>query len=172
MIIYLGADHRGFALKEELKAFLFDRGYDVVDMGNEVEEEGDDYPDFAAAVADAVSNNPVEDRGIVICGSGVGVDIVANKFIDIRSALISNSDQAKAARNDDDANVLALAADFLDADTAKAIVDAFIETAYDGAEHHQRRIDKITELELGPIVGESAEEAEDAPENEEKENTT
>ncbi|KKU89334.1 MAG: Ribose 5-phosphate isomerase B [Candidatus Wolfebacteria bacterium GW2011_GWA2_47_9b] len=129
MIIYLGADHRGFALKEELKAFLFDRGYDVVDMGNEVEEEGDDYPDFAAAVADAVSNNPVEDRGIVICGSGVGVDIVANKFIDIRSALISNSDQAKAARNDDDANVLALAADFLDADTAKAIVDAFIETA-------------------------------------------
>lgn len=160
MIIYLGADHRGFALKEELKAYLADGGYDAIDMGNEIQEPGDDYPDFAAAVADAVSNNPIEDRGIVICGSGVGVDIVANKFIDIRSALALGEDQIKAARADDDVNVLALAADFIPADAAKSIVRAFLETAYDGAENHQRRIDKITELELGPIVGESSEDEE------------
>ncbi len=153
MIIYIGADHRGFALKETLKGHLTDGGYEVVDMGNDILEEGDDYPDFAAAVADAVSNNPFEDRGIVICGSGVGVDIVANKFFDIRSALAFNEDQVKAARTDDDVNVVALAADFIDEDTAKAIASAFLDTEYDGAEQHQRRIDKITELELGPIAG-------------------
>lgn len=158
MIIYIGADHRGFALKEMLKGYLSDGGYEMVDLGNDILEEGDDYPDFAAAVADAVSNNPFEDRGIVICGSGVGVDIVANKFIDIRSALVANADQIKAARTDDDVNVLALAADFIDEDAAKAIMDAFLTTEYDGAEQHQRRIDKITELELGPITGEASEE--------------
>lgn len=158
MVTYIAADHRGFALKEELKAYLTDGGYDVVDLGNDIQEEGDDYPDFAIAVADAVSNNPAEDRGIVICGSGVGVDIVANKFIDIRSALVSSEDQVKAARTDDNVNVLALAADFTEVNAAKAIARAFLETAYDGTEHHQRRLDKITELELGPIVGETPEE--------------
>lgn len=158
MTIYIGADHRGFALKEVLKEYLIGSGQEVIDMGNDILEEGDDYPDFAAAVADAVSNNPAEDRGIVICGSGVGVDIVANKFIDIRSALVFTEEQVKAARTDDDVNVLALAADFTDEEIAKAIVDEFISTEYDGAEHHQRRIDKITELELGPIMGEIPEE--------------
>lgn len=158
MIIYIGADHRGFALKELLKGHLTDGGYEVVDMGNDVLEDGDDYPDFASAVADAVANNPSEDRGIVICGSGVGVDIVANKFIDIRSALAVNADQIKAARTDDDVNVLALAADFLDEETAKSIATAFIATEYDEAEQHQRRIEKITELELGPIMDGAPEE--------------
>lgn len=152
MIIYIGADHRGFALKELLKGHLVDGGYEVVDMGNAVLEDGDDYPDFAIEVANAVSANPFEDRGIVICGSGVGVDIVANKFPDVRSALVASADQIRAARTDDDVNVLALAADFLDEATAKNIAVAFIETEYDGAAHHQRRIDKITDLELGPIV--------------------
>lgn len=160
MIIYIGADHRGFALKESLKGYLVDGGYDVVDVGNDVFEEGDDYPDFAAAVADGVSDNPFEDRGIAICGSGVGVDIVMNKFIDIRSALAGSVDQIHAARNDDDVNVLSLAADFIDEDTAKEIATEFIETPYDGAEQHQRRINKITELELGPILGEVPEESE------------
>ncbi len=164
MIIYIGADHRGFALKETLKGHLTDGGYEVVDMGNDILEEGDDYPDFAAAVADAVSNNPFEDRGIVICGTGVGVDIVANKFIDIRCALAGKADQTTAARTDDDVSMLALAANFTEEATANEIVDAFINTEYDGAEHHQRRIDKITELELGPIVGETPEEPEEEQE--------
>lgn len=158
MIIYLGADHRGFALKEELKAYLVDGGYEVVDMGNEVPEPGDDYPDFAAAVADAVSANPSEDRGIVLCGSGVGMAIVANKFIDIRCALAGSVEQVRAARTDDDVNMLALGADFTEEALARDIVKEFIEAEYDGSEYHQRRIDKITELELGPIMGESPEE--------------
>lgn len=166
MIIYIGADHRGFALKEVLKGHLVDGGYDVVDVGNDVLDEGDDYPDFAAAVADGVSDNPFEDRGIAICGSGVGVDIVMNKFIDIRSALVGSEDQIHAARNDDDVNVLSLAADFIDENTAKAIVTEFIETPFDGAEQHQRRINKITELELGPILGETPTEEEEAPQEE------
>lgn len=162
MIIYLGADHRGFALKDSLKGYLTDGGYDVVDLGNDILEEGDDYPDFAAVVADAISANPFEDRGIVICGSGVGVDIVANKFVDVRCALGFNEDQIRAARTDDDVNMLALAADFIDADTAHTIAKEFIDTQYDGAENHQRRIDKITELELGPLTGESPETNEEA----------
>lgn len=168
MIIYIGADHRGFALKEVLKAHLTDSGNEVVDMGNEVLEDGDDYPDFAIEVANAVSSNPFEDRGIVICGSGVGVDIVANKFPDVRSALVASVDQIRAARTDDNVNVLALAADFIDEATAKDIAVAFIEAEYDGAEHHQRRIDKITDLELGPIVGDTDEEggAEEGPDDE------
>ena len=167
MIIYIGADHRGFALKETIKAHLIDTGMEVVDLGNDILEEGDDYPDFAAAVADAVSMNPEEDRGIVLCGSGVGVDIVANKIIDIRSALALSADQIRAARTDDNVNVLALAADFLDEAGAKQIVTTFIETEYDEAEQHQRRIDKITELELGPMTGESSLETEAvAPEEE------
>ncbi len=161
MIIYLGADHRGFALKESLKAYLTDGGYEVIDLGNDIREDGDDYPDFAAAVAGAVSDNPFEDRGIVICGSGVGVDIVANKFIDIRSALAGSVEQIRAARTDDDVNILSLAADFVDESAAKDIAKEFIEVQYDGAEQHQRRIDKITELELGPIVGEAPEEGEE-----------
>ena len=162
MIIYIGADHRGFALKEMLKAHLTDIGNEVVDMGNETLEDGDDYPDFAIEVANAVSSNPFEDRGIVICGSGVGVDIVANKFPDVRSALVASADQIRAARTDDNVNVLALAADFTDEATAKSIAAAFVETEYDGAEPHQRRIDKITDLELGPIVSGPDEEAPEA----------
>lgn len=169
MIIYIGADHRGFALKESLKERLTDGGYEIVDLGNDIYEEGDDYPDFAVVVADAVSNNPFEDRGIVICGSGAGVAIVANKFIDIRCALAGSVDQIHAARTDDDVNMLALAADFIDEDTATEIAKEFIDTPYDGAENHQRRIDKITELELGPIMGESpSEEILDDTEEEEE----
>ncbi|EKD24162.1 MAG: hypothetical protein ACD_81C00090G0002 [uncultured bacterium] len=168
MIIYIGADHRGFALKEVLKGHLIDAGQEVVDMGNDILEEGDDYPVFATAVADAVSDNPFEDRGILICGSGVGVDIVANKFIDLRCALTASVEQIKAARTDDDVNVLALAADFIEEETAKNIATAFIETPYDGAENHQRRIDMITELEIGS-VGEEAPEEETEPVTEEDE---
>ena len=92
MIIYIGADHRGFKLKETLKQFLQREGYTVNDMGNTEYLEGDDYPDFAKLVAQKVSANPADSRGIVICASGVGVDIVANKFPNVRSALGFNPD--------------------------------------------------------------------------------
>src|SRR3990167_2156290 len=107
MKIYLGADHRGFQLKEELKQFL-ETNYDVEDCGAFEKIESDDYTDFAIKVAEKVSSNEGS-RGIVICGSGVGVDITANKFPKIRCGLGINREQIKAARNDDDVNVLALA---------------------------------------------------------------
>lgn len=148
MLIYIGADHRGFNLKETLKKFLKDQGYEVVDVGNEVYDENDDYPDFAALVSRAISQGPVNCRGILICGSGVGVDIVANKFKGVRSALVNIPDQAYLSRNDDDTNVLSLAADFLSEDDAKKILSTFLQTPFSGKENYRRRLGKIRQLEI------------------------
>jgi len=143
MTIYLGADHRGFKLREHLKRSLVDAGYTVVDLGNTVLDASDDYPDFARAVAVKVAELPTENRGIVICGSGVGMDIVSNKTPGIRAAYGMSPVEVQAARKDDDVNVLALAADFTDEAAAFAMTKAFLETPFDGEERHQRRIDKI-----------------------------
>src|SRR3989338_6227342 len=102
MLIYIGADHQGFNLKEALKNFLKNQGYEVVDVGNLEYNELDDYPDFAKLVARAVSQDPSNRKGIVICGSGVGVDMVANKFDGARSALVNNIEQAVLSRQDED----------------------------------------------------------------------
>src|SRR3989304_7052651 len=110
MLIFIGSDHRGFRLKEILKQFLAREGYEVVDKGNAVYDEKDDYPDFAKEVAGGVNADPGLRRGILICGSGVGVDVVANRFPRVRSGLAISSDQVFAARHDDDINVLSLAA--------------------------------------------------------------
>jgi len=147
MLIYIGADHKGFQLKESLKKFLKDKGYEVVDVGNNHYDENDDYPDFAKLVARAISQDPFNRRGILICGSGIGMDIVANKFKNVRSALVSNSDQAYLSRNDDDANVLSLAADFLDEEQAQKILTTWLVTPFSNKEHHKRRLEKITEIE-------------------------
>ncbi|MEX2033059.1 MAG: RpiB/LacA/LacB family sugar-phosphate isomerase [Candidatus Colwellbacteria bacterium] len=147
MIIYIGADHRGFKLKETLKQFLQESGYTVSDLGNTQYFEGDDYPDFAKLVAQKVSADPQNSRGILICGSGVGVDIVANKFPNIRSALGFSPDQVVEARSDDDVNVLALAADFLEEDEAKKIVSVWLQTPFDGDLRDKRRIEKIRQID-------------------------
>ena len=147
MIIYIGADHRGFKLKESLKQFLQGEGYTVSDLGNNEYLETDDYPDFAKLVAQKVSVNPTDGRGIVICGSGVGVDVVANKFPNVRSALGFSPDQVMEARSDDDVNVLALAADFLEEDVVKKIVSVWLQTPFDGDEWDKRRIEKIRQID-------------------------
>lgn len=147
MLIYIGADHRGLQLKEALKKSLKDQGYEVVDVGNDHYDENDDYPDFAKLVARAVSQEPVNRRGILICGSGVGVDIVANKFKGVRSALVNNSDQAYLSRNDNNSNVLSLAADFLNEDDAKKILGTFLQTPFAGEGKFQRRLQKINQIE-------------------------
>jgi len=147
MLIYIGADHKGFQLKESLKKFLKDKGYEVVDVGNNHYDENDDYPDFAKLVARAISQDPFNRRGILICGSGIGMDIVANKFKNVRSALVSNSDQAYLSRNDDDANVLSLAADFIDEEQAQKILTTWLVTPFSNKEHHKRRLGKITSIE-------------------------
>jgi ribose 5-phosphate isomerase B len=148
MLIYIGADHRGFALKQVLKSYLGSVGYEVIDMGNNKLDENDDYPEFALRVAKEVSRDPSLGEGIVICGSGVGMDVVANKFRNVRCSLCFSPNQAMAARNDDNANILSIPADFIDEDVAKKIVSVWLQTKFDGADNHARRIKQIGEIEL------------------------
>ncbi len=147
MLIYIGADHRGFKLKESLKNYLKESGYEVVDVGNADYDQADDYPDFAALVGRKISLDPDNSKGILICGSGVGVDIAANKFKNVRSALAINSDQAMASRNDDNANVLSLGADYINEESAKKIVSIWLQTSFSGEERHNRRLEKVKKLE-------------------------
>lgn len=147
MLIFIGADHRGFNLKEKIKKELTDSGYEVIDSGNDRHEEGDDYVDFALKVAKEVSLEPTSRRGVLVCGSGVGVDIVANKVRGVRSALCFSPEQAMASREHDDANVLSLPSDFLDEDTANRIVFSWLQAKFDGKEDHQRRLDKLSRIE-------------------------
>lgn len=145
-MIYLGADHRGFELKERLKKLLIDEGYDVTDLGNDHLDPGDDYVDFAKRVAEATAEDP-QNRGILLCGSGAGVDMVANKIDGIRSALVFDVARAIQAREHEDANVISLPADTLDEEMTQKIVEAFLKTEFSGEERHQRRLEKMEEVE-------------------------
>jgi len=147
MIIYIGADHRGFQLKEALKQSLIDNGYTVNDVGNSSYDESDSFVDFSSAVAQKVTADLYNSKGVVICGSGVGVDIVANRFPSIRCALGFSPDQAMASRSDDDANVLAIAADFVDLEQAKKIVGIWLQTPFSEEERYKTRIQAISELD-------------------------
>lgn len=153
MVIYLGADHRGFQLKESLKKYLVDSAYEVEDATPNF-SDGDDYPDAAKAVVQKVIKNLDNSKGILICGSGAGVDIVANKFKHIRSVLGLSNDQVFDSRHDDNVNILSLAADFTSYDSAKSMVKIFLETKYaENEERFRRRIAKILEIErdnIGP----------------------
>lgn len=147
MVIYLGADHQGFKLKEYIKRVLGELGYSVADIGNSQCDEKDHYPYFAGLVAKKVSEAPESSRGIVICGSGVGMDIVANKFPNVRCALAMTPDQAFDSRNDDDVNMLALAAKHIEPDAAKKILITWLETPFSNEPQHLERIQSIFALE-------------------------
>ncbi|HVZ10808.1 MAG TPA: RpiB/LacA/LacB family sugar-phosphate isomerase [Candidatus Paceibacterota bacterium] len=144
-MIFIGADHRGFKLKEVLKDYFDEMGIEYEDMGAFEYDETDDFPQFAKSVAEQI--HEPDDRGIVICGSGVGVDEVANKIPGIRAGLAMNREQIKAARHDDDINILALAADFTSEEDAKAIVKVFLGTDFSGEERHKRRINQIEDMD-------------------------
>ena len=146
-MIYLAADHRGFRLKESLKALLLAEGHAVEDVGALALDSGDDYPDFAAAAAKKIAAGPAKHKGILLCGSGHGVDIVANKFKGVRAALCWNADVARQSRAHDDANVLVFAADWLDENNAKEIVRVWLATPFSGEERHRRRLEKINQVE-------------------------
>ena len=152
-MIYLACDHRGFRLKEEIKRFLLDQGYQVEDVGALLYDTGDDYPDFAAAAAEKIAASPVEHKGIFLCGSGHGVDIMANKYRGIRAALCWNAGVAKQSREHDDANVLVLPADWLDELAAKEIVSVWLGTSFTGEDRHIRRLKKIEETEARNFCG-------------------
>jgi ribose 5-phosphate isomerase B len=147
MIIYIGADHKGFNLKESLKKYLQDNGYAVKDMGNTIMDPDDDYPDFAGPVAEKVSMNPDGSKGMLLCGSGVGVDVVANKFPRIRSALAFSPDHAFLSRKDDNSNVLSLPADLIDDQAAKMIAATWLQTPFSEEVKYKRRIAKIGDIE-------------------------
>ncbi len=143
MLIYIGADHQGFEFKEKVKEFLTTKDYKVVDLGNDHYDENDDYPDFAELVAEKVSEDLENNRGILFCRSGAGMDIVANKFKDIRSVLGFDKEQASLTRNDDDTNVLVIPAGFVDFKKAKEIIEIWLNTPFSGEERHKRRLEKI-----------------------------
>lgn len=147
MTIYIGTDHRGFNLKEHLKVVLKNGGYDVVDLGAMTYDKDDDFPVFARLVAEKVGAAPETDRGILICGSGFGMDIAANKYKNIRAVLPMSADHAYKARHDDNANVLSIAADFTDEETAERIVTAFLTAEFAKEDRYTRRIEEIHESE-------------------------
>ncbi len=146
-MIYLGTDHRGFQLKEALKQYLTQQEYEVEDLGALEYDKDDDYPDFAQAVAAKVAENPEEDKGILVCGSGHGADMVANKFRGVRAALCFNRRVAIQSKEHEEANVLVLASDWIEEREAKEIVDAWLSSRFDGADRNIRRLGKIREIE-------------------------
>ena len=146
-MIFIGSDHGGFQKKEDIKRLLNEMGVEFVDMGNTQYDANDDYPDFARAVAEEVSQSPDEHKGIVLCRSGVGVDIVANKFSGVRSALVSTEEMARFSRLHDNTNVLALAADYLTETEAIHVTQIWLQTPFSGEERHVRRLKKIAEIE-------------------------
>jgi ribose 5-phosphate isomerase B len=145
-MIFIASDHRGFDLKKRLERRLLDEGFDVADLGNDNLDPSDDYVIFAEKVAEAVVADAVN-RGIILCGSGAGVDMVANKVDGIRSALVFDLPRAVQAREHEDANVIALPADTLDEESALEIVKAFLTTEFSGDERHIRRLEEMKEVE-------------------------
>ncbi|MBI5229913.1 MAG: ribose 5-phosphate isomerase B [Candidatus Magasanikbacteria bacterium] len=145
-ILYIGSDHAGFKLKEEVKKYLEFLGYTYEDVGAKTFNEKDDYPEFARAVAEKVAAD-AHAKGILICGNGVGVCMTANKIKGVRAGIGYNIGVAKTMRADDDTNVLCLAGRVLSTEFARAIVRLWLETAFSGEERHQRRLKQVAQLE-------------------------
>lgn len=146
-MLYLGADHRGFKLKEELKEYLISKDLAVEDVGAFTYDPDDDYVDFAVAAATKVAENPTVNRGILLCGSGMGMDVAANKIKGIRATVAYSRQSAAHARTNDDINVISFAGDTMDIEEAKEITDVFINTPFSGEDRYIRRLYKIKEVE-------------------------
>ena len=149
MKIFLASDHQGFELKHELFGYLSKNGYDVEDVGNQILDANDDYPQFAQMAALKVLGEEDPDtRAILVCGGGQGMAIAANRFRGIRAAVVRDAHEAKMSRLDNDANVLALTAQQLtdEPEAAHGIVETWLSTKFSGAARHQRRIKEIDEI--------------------------
>lgn len=144
MRIAIGSDHGGFELKEIIVEYLKEKGYEVTDYGIK-ENERVDYPDYARIVADVVVEKK-EDLGILICGTGLGMSIAANKIKGIRAACVSETFSAKMARQHNDANILCFGGRVVGDEVAKTIVDAFLEAEFEGG-RHCGRVDKMMDFE-------------------------
>lgn len=139
-VIAIGSDHAGFALKSKIAGWLKEAGHDVLDLGTQGNESVD-YPDFGRAVGEAVAAGRA-DRGIAVCGSGIGIAIAANRVRGVRAALCMNGLMARLARQHNDANVLALGERLIGEATARDCLDEFLKTDFEGG-RHQRRVDKL-----------------------------
>ena len=147
MRIFLGSDHHGFQLRNSLKTYLKIAGYDVVDEGDAHLDPNDDFPIFAAKVVRALQSSDDPDaRGILICGSGQGMCMAANRFKGIRAALLYDRESARSSRNDDDSNIACLPADVLKRDAAKLIIETWLNTPFAKAPRFIRRIHEMDEL--------------------------
>jgi ribose 5-phosphate isomerase B len=146
MKIFLGADHRGFELKEKIARWLFDMEYACMDVGAQTLDPNDDFTKYAEEVASLVAKTECS-RGILLCGSGVGVDVVANKIDGIRSSIGKDVFQVEAGRNDDNMNVLVIAADYTEEKEVKAMLIAFLETKFSGKAKYEKRLEEIEKIE-------------------------
>jgi len=144
MRLYVGSDHAGFALKEQVREHLEQEGHEIVDVGTH-SEDSVDYPDYARQVGEAVASGDA-DYGILVCGSGLGMEIAANKVAGVRAVQIMDTEMAKMSRAHNDANVITLPGRYIEPAAADAIVDTFLATAFEGG-RHQLRVDKITAME-------------------------
>ncbi|MFW5924646.1 MAG: ribose 5-phosphate isomerase B [Myxococcota bacterium] len=138
--IAIGSDHAGFKLKEELEAALIAKGHDVSDLGTH-DEESTDYPDYAHPVARAVAGGDVE-LAVLVCGTGVGMSMAANRHPGVRAAVVSEPFSARMARAHNDANVLCIGARVVGSGLALEVVEAFLETPFEGG-RHARRVEKV-----------------------------
>ncbi len=146
MKVFIGADHQGYELKAEIKRYLKLAGYDVVDDGDEKLDPNDDFPVFAARLAKDILISDEQSRGILICGSGQGMCMTANRFKGIRACMGYDNESARSARNDDDCNVLCLPANTLDSQKANTIIETFLNTDFADAPRFKRRIAQMDNL--------------------------
>jgi ribose 5-phosphate isomerase B len=146
MRIGIAADHGGFELKGEVQKFLESKGHQVEDFGAFKMDSGDDYPDFVVPLARAIAAGSIE-RGVAVCGSGVGASIAANKISGVRAGLIHDSFSARQGVEDDDMNVLCLGARVIGSQLALELIGIFLAAKFSGAERHQRRLAKVHALE-------------------------
>ena len=146
MKVFLGADHRGFELKEKVAKWLFEWSHDFQDLGAVILDKSDDYTKYASEVASLVADDK-NAFGILLGASGVVVEVVANKFDGIRASLGKSAEQVRAGRSDDDMNILVIASDFTSEEDAKKMVKIFLETKFSGKARHERRLEEIQKIE-------------------------
>ncbi len=146
MRIVIGADHGGYGIKAELVEFLEGLGHEVQDVGAHAMDAADDYPDFAAAIARCVANHDA-DRGIMVCGSGVGASVACNKVRGVRASVCHDTYSAHQGVEHDDMNVLCLGARIVGIELAKELTATFAAAKFSGEERHRRRMDKVSKME-------------------------
>jgi ribose 5-phosphate isomerase B len=146
MIVALGTDHAGFPLRDTVIHGIREAGHELLDCGAERIIVEDDYPDYAARVARAIAGGGAA-RGVLLCGSGVGASVAANKFVGIRAALCHDTFSARQGVEDDDMNLLCLGARVIGPSLAREIVLAFLRATFSGEERHKRRVEKILKFE-------------------------